>query len=127
MLKITPVGDKAESGTYGTYRGVRLLIARMNNTRYKSAFRRLTRPYQEEIDNNQLDDEVSDQLLCEALAEGILIGWDVDTFPGNVKYTKANAIDLLMSDQDCREFVLKFSRDINNFLEREEEGVIKES
>ena len=126
MLKITPVGEKAEVGSIGTYRGVALKIARMNNSRYKSAFRRLVRPYQKEVENGTLDEATSDNILCEALAEGILVDWNPATFPGNVKYTKENAKELLLNDTDCRDFVTEFADDINNYLDEDEEEVTKE-
>lgn len=127
MLKITPVGNKADTGAVGVYRGVKLLIARMNNNRYKAAFRRLVNPYKKELENNTIDDDTSDNILCEALAEGILIGWETKTFPGEVEYSKDNAKELLLNDADCREFVTDFANDINNYLEQDEEIVRKES
>lgn len=126
MLKITPVGNKADLGAWGTYRGVKLKIARLNNNKYKAAFRRLMKPYQREIENNTLDDDTSDQLICESLAEGVLLDWKKETFPGEVEYSKDNAIDLLMNDTDCRSFVMDFAGDINNFLEDDEAEVTKE-
>jgi len=126
MLKITPVGDKAELGAKVIYRGVELLVARMNNSKYKYVFRQLIKPYQKEVENNTLDDDTSDRLLCEALAEGILLGWNKDTFPGNVAYTKENAVELLLNDSDCRDFITDFANDINNYLEEDEEQITKE-
>lgn len=126
MLKITPVGEKAELGAVGIYRGVHLTIARMGNDRYKAAFRRLINPYKKEIENNTLDDDTSDEILCEALALGVLINWDAKTFPGNIEYSKENAKDLLLNDPDCRDFVTEYANDINNFLKDEEEEITKE-
>jgi hypothetical protein len=127
MLKITPVGDKAELGSWANYRGVKLKIARLNNTAYRNKLRSLMRPYQKEIDNNTLDDDLSDQLICEALTGTILLDWEKETFPGKVEYTKDNAIDLLINDIDCRNFVLEFAGDIGNYLERDEVATKKES
>jgi len=126
MLKITPVGNKADLGAWGYYRNVKLKIARLNNNRYKAAFRRLMKPYQKEIDNNTLDDDTSDRIICESLAEGVLVDWDKSTFPGEVEYSKENAIDLLLNDPDCRLFVMDYAGDINNYLEDEEAKVTKE-
>lgn len=127
MLKITPVGEKAELGATASYRGVKLKIARLNNTRYKAAFRRLTRPYQKEIESNTLDDTTSDDIYCQALAEGILLSWDKSTFPGNIEYSVDNAKDLLLNDTDCRDYVVAYASDINNYLDEQEKLVTKES
>lgn len=126
MLKITPVGNKAELGAEGNYRGVMLRIARNNNSKYKSVFRRLLRPYQKEVENNTLDEATSDEILCAALAEGVLVGWDAKTFPNNVEYSIDNAKDLLLNDPDCRAFVMDFADDINNYLDDDEVKVTKE-
>lgn len=127
MLKITPIGKKAETGVETSYRGVKMTIARMGNVRYKAAFRRLIRPYTKEVEDNSLDEKTSEDIICESLAEAILVDWNKDTFPGNVEYSSANAKDLLVNDPDCRDFVQSFAEDINNYLEEDLAEVKKES
>jgi hypothetical protein len=125
MLKITPIGKSAEEGVTANYMGVDLLIARAGNTKFKAAFRRLTKPYKHDIDNSTLSDEISEKLLAEAMAEGVLVGWSGFKSDGKeVKYSVDNAVDLLMNDPDCMEFVSEFSRDINNYLEKDKAELV---
>lgn len=123
-LRITPISNKAEEGAYANYRGVDLLIARANNSRFKAIFRRITKPYKKEIDRDTLDEATSERLLVEAVAESILVGWKNFKVNGEeVKYTKDNAKDLLSNDPDCLTFVTEFSKDIDNYIEEDEENL----
>lgn len=125
MLKITPIAKTAEDGAYVNYRGVDLLVARAGNTKFKAAFRRTTKPYRNEIDNGKLDEETSERLIAEAMAEGVLVGWKNFIVDGKeIKYSVENAVDLLTSDPDCYDFVSDFSKDIDNYLEQDEEETV---
>lgn len=117
-LRITPLNvTAAEEGTYGIYRGVELLIARANNSRFKAVFRRLTKPYKKEIENDSLDEKTSELLLVQSLSEAILIGWKNFMVDGEeVEYSKEFAVELLTNDADCLEFVTEFSKDLDNYL-----------
>ena len=117
-LKITPVDSNAEiNGVWTNYRGVDLLIARGNNIKFKAIFRRLTKPYQKEMDENNLGEEKSADLLCEAMADAILLGWKNFVIEDKtIEYSKINAKNLLINDPDCREFVVDFSNEIDNFI-----------
>lgn len=123
-LRITPVNeDKQESGTWVNYRGVDLLIARSNNDKFGRAFRRLMKPYKKDFEKDRLDIEVSQKILASALAEGVLLGWKNFVVEGKeVQYSKENAIELLIVDRDCRDFVSDFANDLENFLSIEEEA-----
>ncbi len=118
-LMITPIDKDAEqNGVWTEYREVKLLIARANNTKFKTAFRRITQQYD---DLSNLPEERSAELLSEALAEGVLLGWkNFKINDGNVEkeveYSKINAKNLLVNDVDCREFVTDFANQIDNFI-----------
>ena len=127
-LAITPIDKKAEQdGVWTSYCGVRLKIARANNPAFTKAFRANLQPHQYEFDKGILDDEIAKRIMCESTAGTVLVDWDEKTFPGNIKFSKENAVSLLMNDQDCLDFVIEFSQNIENFLKREEEKVVKES
>lgn len=117
-LQITPLNtDAAENGAWIEYRGVQLLVARGNNTKFKAAFRRVTKPYQREIDGGTLSEEKSSELLAEALADSVLLGWKGFLQDGKeIEYSKINAKNLLINDPDCREFISDFANDIENFI-----------
>lgn len=130
-IQITPLDSSAVNrGTRATYRGVTLLIARSNNNAFKEAFRRLSRPYQDDMDNDRLDEATQELILCRSLAEGVLVGWDASTFifeGEELPYSVENAEQLLRNDPDCREFVLNFAGDVDNFLLADSEKIAGKS
>lgn len=128
-LRITQIDDKAaQDGTWTEYRGVSLKIARSNNERFAQSFLRGSRPYRKEINANALDNKIAERILCEALAEGILVDWKDFVIEGQeIPYSVENATSLMRDDPDCREFVQEFSKDLNNFLVQDKEEVIAKS
>lgn len=121
-MRITPIDDeKVNGGITVNYLGVPLIIARANNDHFKKVFRTLTKPYQRDIDRNTLDNAVAEDLLCKALAQTILVGWDKSKFPGNIEYSVENAEQLLKNDPDCRIFVTNVSQDAENFYREDRE------
>ena len=126
-MKFTPVGNKSEIGVETSYYGVKITIARDTNTKYRAAFRRLSRPYKDELENGTLDEATSESILNEAAAEGLLVGWDSSTVPGGTPYSKEAAMSVLAEDPDLRNFVMKFAGDITNFLDDDAGKVKKES
>ena len=117
-LKITPVDSNAEiNGVWTNYRGVDLLIARANNINFKSCFRKVTKPYEKQMEDGSLGEEKSSDLLCTALADSILLSWRNFIIEAKeIEYSKINAKNLLMNDPDCREFIINFSNEIDNFI-----------
>lgn len=127
MLQITPVNHAAEEdGAWGTYLGVRLLIARANNTKFKRAFRRLSKPYKKQIEKSTLDDDTALDIMTKSLAAAVLNDWDKLSFPEQVEYSEENAITLLKNDPDCMDFVQEFSADLDNYLKTDIEETVKE-
>jgi len=117
-IEITPI-DKAheESGAWGRYRGIPLLIARANNSRFRAIFKKLSKPLSREIEKGTISEADSEEILCESLSVGILMGWKEFEIKGEeVEYTKENAKQLLANDPDCREYVQNYSQDIDNYL-----------
>lgn len=125
-MLITPIDEKAvEEGVWVEYMGVPLRIARWGNAKFSKTFRRLSKPYQREIRNNTLDNETSERLVSEAMADAILLDWDKEKFPGKVEYSKENAIELLRQDEDCREFVRNAASQAETFYRQEDEEKVE--
>lgn len=127
-LRITPVDDDAvENGAWANYRGVRLKIARANNSKFRSLFMRLTKPYQKDLsaqNASSLDENVMRDIMAKALSEAILMDWDNFIIDGEaIPFSKENAYSLLYNDEDCREFVTEFSRDLDNYIRDEENSL----
>lgn len=121
-IRITPVADTAETGVEQVYRGVKLKIARANNTRFKKIFRRLTQPYSDQLTKGAIDEQVSEEIYLQCVAETILVGWSNFKVDGEeIPYSTENALELLKNDRDCFDFVMNFANNLDNFLIRDEE------
>jgi len=118
-MKITPINGNTETeGAEFSYRGVKMLVARANNTEYTKEFRALMKPYEDEIDKGTLGDKKSKEILIECCAKTILVGWDDfdDTDGDTQSYSKENSIELLTDDRDAYDAIVEFSLNINNYL-----------
>ena len=113
-MKITHTVDTVKEEYYG----VTLEIARSNNQAFQAKFRKLTKPYRRQIDNKTISDEKSVDLVCEAMAGTVLVGWS-GTFPDGqqYEYSEDAAKQLLVDDQDAREFVSNIAGDLSLFLD----------
>jgi len=119
-MKITPINGNTETeGTECSYRGVMLTVARAGNVNFKKAFREKMKPYNDDLDRDE---------VIECAAETILVGWK--PFTGmdgkEYKYSVENAVELLTDDDDCYDAVAKHSNNIENYLlEKEEKLKVK--
>lgn len=121
-MRITPIDDSlANDGTWVSYMGVELKIARANNESFRTIFRKLSKPYERDIENERLDSDTAENILCKSMAHAILLDWKASTFPDNIEYSKEAAEDLLRNDPDCRDFVSEFSRERENFYQADYE------
>jgi len=131
-IRITPIDrEAAEKGKWTKYRGVDLCIARANNTRFRAIFRRLTRPYQIDMDEGRLSEAISADLMAEALGREVLVDWKpFEVGEGDsvitVQYSPENAKQLLLDDPDCQDFVMDYSKSLNNYLEETKENTAGE-
>jgi len=118
MLKITPINvEKQTGGTWTSYMGVQLKIARSNNENFVKKFRTLIKPVKRDFDKGMLAESQMEEILCDSLAGTVLVDWEFEDIEFNVK----NAIELLTNDPDCRAYVQEFSEDISNYLDLEKE------
>lgn len=121
-MRITPIDDqKTTSGAWTEYMGVPVLVARSNNDVFRREFRRLSKPYQRQIDQNRLPEDIAENILATSMAKGILLDWDSEKFPGNVKYSFEAAKEVLTDDPDFRDFVTEYSGQAENYYEEEKE------
>jgi len=124
-IKITPIDGKVETeGSWGIYRGVKLLIARDSNIKFKRFFRQISKPYKHDIDTNTLEEAKAEELMASAYAETILLNWE--NFPGDLEYSKANAESLIKSDSDCYDYIKDFSKNLDNYIKNDEELALGE-
>jgi len=128
MLKITPTDNELEEqGAWGEYRGVKLLIARGNNIKFKREFKRLSAPHSRAISKGRLDEQTANDIVVRSAAVGLLRGWKNFIVDGEeVEFNVQNAIDLLRSDPDCLDYVQEFADDVDNYIVNEMDEIGKE-
>ena len=128
-MKIIPLNDNtAANGEWVDCYGVKILIARADNPKFKSAFLRLTKPHQKAIDEDTLSEEMMEDITVNAMAEGVLLGWEpfqteMDGEVTTVEYSVSNACTLLKEDSDLKDFVFRYSNNIKNYLLSEEDRI----
>ena len=56
----------------------------------------------------------------------MLLGWrGLEVDGKDVPYKLDNAVDLLTSDPDCRDFVMSFAEDMENFFKKDNDELKK--
>ena len=109
------------------YHGITLEIGRHNSAEFRRKFRRLTKPYKRQIDKDELPEDLSIELMCRAMIGTVLVGWEgAKTADGSVyEFTEQNALDLLIDDVDCREFISEVASNLSLFLDQQDEEAKK--
>jgi len=127
-LKITPISSAKQSeGVVAEYHGVKLIIARAGQN-YSAALAKAMRPHRREITKGTLSEDAAASVLAKVISEHLIKGWtDFVIEDKEVKYSKAVAVQLMLEDPDCREFVLDFASDMTNYLEDEIENTAGKS
>ncbi len=76
---------------------IRIARAGGNNTKFSKTVEFKTRPYRRQLQNETLEQEVSDRILREVYAEAVILGWDnvEDEAGKEMAFTKENVIKLL--------------------------------
>jgi hypothetical protein len=121
---ITPVNEvAAETGVWGKYRGVDMLIARSGNQKFEQLMRVLTKPHERAIERGNLDKKTSADIWAEVTGKTILLDWK--NFPGGVEYSNENAKALILNDRDAAEYIKEFSETLENYLSQEIDDTVE--
>lgn len=129
--KTTPpeAGSKEPPEKTLVSKGIRLLIARMNNARFREELELLLAPHIEAQRTNTLAKDVLEVATNRAMAVGILVGWEnleelQDGKPVEVPYSSDAAYRFLRDPgyKDLRDFVSWKSGRAANYLEALAEG-----
>lgn len=94
--------------------GCSIKIARVGNEHYTALFRKLSKPYQNQIRRGTLPNDKAEDLLIQVMAESIVLDWkglEEDGKP--VKYSRETCARILKEYKDFRELV----SDLSNSLE----------
>lgn len=111
---------KAEvEGVWVPFGGGKWLVARATNPGYKSAINKALRDIDPDTDANELSmaEAISDEVMWEAAASHLLIGWKEVTDGGKaVKYTAKRAYDILEEHDDLYREIVTFASSRENYL-----------
>ena len=120
-MKLTPTDDKLEQeGAWVDYYDYQLQIARYDVEKHQKLFQQLTRPHRKQIENDTISDELVADITVTIMVRQLLLNWS-DNVP--MEYNEENAKKLLLMDRDCRDFVNKTAKDINNYMLPKEEEI----
>lgn len=96
--------------------GARIKVARSMNPKFREVFRKKSEPYIEAINARVLDEETSQRLLIETMAETILLTWEGFTEDGKeVEPTVQEKTRILTKYKAFRELVSSISDDREKF------------
>lgn len=117
-----------QNGVWRPFEDAKFLIAAAMNPAHKKALNRLGKANQRAIRLN--DDVAQDKLAVEAMAEGIVLGWENVTITKDDQevdfpYTKANAITLMTKSRVMRDWISGEAQSLQNF-QKEKEAASKE-
>lgn len=114
-----------DDGVWKKYEGSEFLIAHISNMKFQRALSRLQQPHRRKLQEGTLDPKVNQSIVCEAMAEGVLLGWrGVKTSKGDdVAFSKENALSVLKRDPGFRDWVTEVSTQMANFREEEVESL----
>lgn len=101
-------------------KSAKLKIARLNNEKYREFIKQKTKPYRSAMRAGTVDDELMTEIMVQAMARTILLGWDGLTDKGEaVPYTIETAERLLRDKEPFRELVASLANDQQLFQEAE--------
>lgn len=106
--------------------GLQLRIARWGNPRYQEAMRRLGSPLLPQIKTGTISEQASEEVLCKAMAETILLEWkNLQEEDGSeIKYSREKALELLRDVRDFRALVVDLSQNVNLFRAEQARDIV---
>jgi len=108
--------------------GIRLKVARFNNTNHKRIMEGLMKPYQHQMRRGTLAEDVAEKLLVQGMAKAILIDWEGLEEDGKpVKYSHKNAERLMLEVKDFRDLVHNISQTMDIYKMQEDAETEKNS
>jgi|SRR4249920_1572132 hypothetical protein len=127
MLNIDQGMPLAETGSWASYAGSEFLIAHLTSIRFQRELATLQQPYRKKIESGSMDPKVSKELLCKAMARGLVLDWKkvVDSSQNEIPFSVEAAYKALMNNPEFREFISDFAANLENFREAELEEVGK--
>lgn len=127
MFKFDADLKTVDSGVWAEFQGARFLIAHISNMRFQRALARHQQPHRRKLEAGTLDPQTNRDILCKAMAEGLLLNWDkVQSAAGqDTPYSPDAGVVALTKNVEFRDFVSEFSLNLSNFRDEEVEDLGK--
>jgi hypothetical protein len=127
MFQFDADNTLTSKGVWKSFKDSEFLIAHTSNLKFQRALTRLQQPYTKKLQNGTLDPKVNQEIICQALSEGILLDWRkvVNSAKEIVEYKPELGKQALIGDVEFREFVSEISLNLDNFRKEELEEVGK--
>jgi predicted DNA-binding protein (UPF0278 family) len=115
--------SKADEGVWTTYSGSKFKVANIGAAKFQRTLNRLQMPYRRKIEKGTMDPVDSRQILCQAMAEGLIVAWDdvVDKKGEKVEFSHKLCEKMLINNPDLREYIQEYSLNLDNFKNEEQE------
>jgi FMN phosphatase YigB (HAD superfamily) len=113
-----------DTGVWRDYQDAKFLIAHISNMKFQRALARYQQPHRRALENGSIDPQVNRDILCKAMAEGIVLGWQGVTSratKAEEPFSPKAALTLLKNDAEFRDFVTEVAAQISNYRREEAE------
>lgn len=122
MFKIDRDLSSIASGVWAQWQGSQFKIAHISNMKFQRALAKLQQPHRLKLEKGTLDPKINRDLVCQAMAEGVLLDWkEVGDANGVVEYSVETAHTALKNDPEFRDFVSDFASNLANYRDEEVE------
>lgn len=117
---------QVETGVWTpTFKGSSFLVAHLSCIKFQRALARLQQPFRKKLQEGTMDPAKHRDILCEAMAEGLIYDWTGVTRRGDngetitVPYSVEMCKTALRKDPEMRDFVTDFANNLDNFIKDE--------
>ena len=103
--------ENERAGVWVDYRdGSRVKIARAGNSNFSRLYQAKMKPYSRQERAGTLDESIQSKILCDVLAETVLLGWEGFEDNGKaLKYSAKAASEMLLEFMDFRNEIVELA------------------
>lgn len=106
--------------------GAAILVARLGNPNFRKAYNRIPNATRKMIENETLENDVGNKIYAGVIADTVLLDWKNILLDGKqFKYTRENAIKVLLDYPQFQNLVLELSQSLELFRTEELEEKAK--
>ena len=94
-----------------------------DNKKFGTKLNALMKPYKYAMQKGTMKDEQAERILCQALADTVILGWDgvTDREGNELEYSTETAASLLMELPSLRQMIQDEASDVANFIAADRE------